>query len=58
MATPEISRQRLEPHECEQCDCQRFRWNGLSSSLRSDPPTTCMCGHVVARHRFREATDG
>jgi len=44
---------RVEPHDCEQCDCLRYRWNGAPSALRSDPPSTCRCGHPAYRHRFR-----
>lgn len=47
--------QGMEPHGCDDCDCQKFAWNGRSSALRGDPPSTCDCTHYASRHRFRYA---
>ncbi len=43
----------LVPHECEVCDCAMFEWNGASSTLKTDPPSTCICACPAFKHRFR-----
>lgn len=43
----------MAPRDCEECGCQQWRWNAAPSALRTDPPSTCTCGHPTARHRFR-----
>lgn len=52
-ATP-TRRPNMQPHECELCNCQQHRWNGYSCMLRTDPPSTCECGHMTSRHVFRD----
>lgn len=42
----------LAPTHCELCPCASFRWNGSSDVYRTDPPTTCTCGHPAYRHVF------
>ena len=44
---------QMHPTNCELCDCQHYRWNGASSMLRTDPPSTCLCGDPCSRHVFR-----
>jgi hypothetical protein len=44
----------LHPVDCTQCYCRHYRHNGRSNVLQSDPPSTCRCGHLCMRHRFRE----
>jgi hypothetical protein len=43
----------LRVAECTQCDCPEFDWNCRSRALKTDPPSTCECGHEEAKHRFR-----
>lgn len=47
----------LHPVECTECYCRHHRHNGRSSVLRGDPPSACQCGHLTARHRFREVRE-
>lgn len=44
----------MTARDCELCDCKAYRWNGASSALRTDPPTTCRCDHPASRHRYRK----
>ncbi len=44
----------MEPHDCEVCACEMFRWNGRNYVLRDDEPYTCECQHAASRHRYRE----
>jgi hypothetical protein len=44
----------MTPRDCELCDCEAYRWNGAPDTLRTDPPTTCLCDHPVSKHRFRK----
>lgn len=43
----------LAPRDCEECDCTEHRWNCRNRMLRTDPPSTCECGHLTSRHRYR-----
>lgn len=47
----------LHPVECELCFCKHYRHNGRSNVLRTDPPSTCRCGHMSMRHRFRQVRE-
>lgn len=49
-----IRRGEMHPTSCELCDCAHYRWNGASGMYRTDPPSTCRCGHLCMRHRFRQ----
>lgn len=49
----QASRPRLQPRDCELCDCQQYRWNLAPCALYTDPPSTCRCDHPTSRHRFR-----
>lgn len=47
----------LHPVDCTECYCRHYRHNGRSDVLRTDPPSTCRCGHFAMRHRFREVRE-
>lgn len=42
----------LRPHDCEICHCRQWQWNGAPSMLLTDPPSTCVCGHLTSKHHF------
>lgn len=35
---------------CGPCWCETFEWNGLNRNFKTDPPSTCRCGHLEAEH--------
>lgn len=47
----------MHPVDCTECYCAHYRHDGRSNVLVGDPPSTCRCGHLCMRHRFREVRE-
>lgn len=45
------------PADCERCYCRHYRHDGRSDVVIGDPPSTCRCGHLCVRHRWRVIRD-